>query len=144
MRNILLGGLVISAAFAAWAWMRPYAWTPDAAARCKVVETLVTRDAGFCWVNVHLKVNPGMAHDLEKPVSLETGDGRSFGPADTTLGGRDIHAPDEIWFKFWLEREALAGPLMLRLNDGSLAVKSTAGIPDIKEGGYRNFTTHRW
>lgn len=124
--------------------MRPYAWRPDSAARCKVVETLVTRDAGFCWVNVHVKMIPGMSHDLEKSVELETGDGQRFGPADTTFGGEDFKNPEEVWFRFWLEREVLASPLVLHVNDGSLAVKSTSGIPQIDDGEFRNFTTHRW
>lgn len=141
---MLLVALVISAAFAAWAWLRPYAWRPDAAARGKVVETLVTRDVAFYWVNVHVKVTPGLFHDLEKPVALETGDGRRFSPADTTMGGGDIKNPEDIWFRFWLDREVLSGPLTLHVNDGSLVIKSTTGIPEIEDGRYRNFTTHRW
>jgi hypothetical protein len=144
VRKILLVALVLAAAFAGWAWLRPYAWMPDAAARGKVVATLVTRDASFCWVNVHLKVNSGMSHDLEKAVALETGDGRRYSPADITLAGQDIDRPEEIWFKFWLDLDELSGPLTLRLNDGSLAVKSTTGVPEIEDGRFRNFTTHRW
>ena len=144
MRIILLVALVVSAAFAGWVWLRPYAWQPDDSARCKVVETLVTRDAAFCWVNVHLKMNSGMSHDLEKPVALETGDRRRLGPADTTFGGKDLKHPDDIWFRFWLDREMLAGPLTLHVNDGSLVVKSNAGIPELEDGRYQNFTTHRW
>ncbi len=144
VRNILLVALVISTGFAAWAWLRPYALRPDTAARGKVVETLVTRDAAFCWVNIHLKVNSGMAHDLEKPVALETGDGRRFGPADTTFGGKDLKHPEDIWFRFWLDHEVLAGPLTLHVNDGSLVIKSNTGFPEIEDGRYRNFTTHCW
>lgn len=109
-----------------------------------MVETLVSRDAAFCWVNVHVKVKSSMAHDLEKPVTLETGDGRRFGPADTTLGGGDLKNPDDLWFRFWLDREQLAGPLILHLNDGSLIIKSSPGIPEIEDGRFRNFMTHRW
>ncbi len=144
MRKLLLVGLVLSAAFAAWAWLQPYAWWPDSGARCKVVETLVTRDASFCWINVHLKVNPGMSHDMKKPVVLESADQGRWGPADTTVAGSDLENPEEIWFKFWLDREKLAGPLTLRLNDGSLSIKSRNGIPEIENGRHRNFTTHRW
>jgi hypothetical protein len=144
VRKFLGVALVLSAAFAAWAWLRPYAWWPDASAHCKVVETLVTRDSSFCWVNVHLKVNSGAAHDLEKPVVLETADGRRFGPADTTMSGENSQDPRDLWFRFWLDREALAGPLTLHVNNGNLAVKSTAGIPEIEDGRFRNFTTHRW
>lgn len=139
-----MAALVLAGLFAAWAWLRPYAWRPDAAARCKVVETLVTRDAAFCWVNIHLKVNPGAIHDLEKPVALEITGGRRLGPADTTLGGADLKDPRDLWFRFWLDRESLAGPLTLHVNDGSLSIKSGDGVPEIENGRYRNFTTHRW
>ena len=70
----------------------PYAWRPDPAARCKVVETLVTRDQSFFWVDVHLKVNPGMTHDLRKTVRLETATGARHEPADTTFAGTEGRA----------------------------------------------------
>ncbi len=144
VRIILMVGLAISFAFAAWSWLRPYAWRPDPAARCKVVETLVTRDGSFNWVNVHLKVNSGSEHDLTQPVVLETAGGGRIGPADTTFGGSDLKRPDEIWFRFWLDQNDLDGPLTLRINGGSLAVKSSSGMPALEDGASRNFTTHRW
>lgn len=140
----LLVLLLASAAFAAWNWFRPYSWSPDPAARCKVVETLVTRDHSYFWVNVRLKVNPGETHDLQKPVRLETARGTQLEPADTTFAGDDIQSTSEIWLKFWLEAADLRGPLTLHVNGGKLVVKSGAELPDLRNNDYRNFTTHHW
>ncbi len=124
--------------------MRPYAWRSDPAARCKVVETLVTHDQSFFWVDVHLKVNPGMTHDLQKPVRLEAAAGKMLEPADTTFVGTEGRGTTEIWFKFWLESTDLAGPLTLHLNGGELLVKSRSGVPRLGTSTYRNFTTNHW
>jgi hypothetical protein len=136
--------LLLAAAFAGWSWLRPYAWQPDPAARCQVVETLVTRDQSFYWVNVHLKVNPGMAHDLQKPVYLTTAAGVKHEPADTAFAGAEGQSPTDIWFKFWLEPSDLTGALILHLNDGTLSIKSTQGIPTLEPAASKNFTTHQW
>jgi hypothetical protein len=136
--------LVAATAFAAWSWFRPYAWGHEAAARGEILETLVTRDQSFFWVNVHLRVNPGMTHDLQKNVYLETARGVQLDPADTTLVGKDGQPISEIWFKFWLESSQLEGPLILHLNDGKLAIKSNSGIPDLGNSDYRNFVTNHW
>jgi hypothetical protein len=140
----LLLVLLASFAFAGWSWLRPYSWSPDSAARCKVVETLVTQDHSYFWVNVHLKVNPGETHDLQQPVRLETSRGTRLEPADTTLVGDDTQAVSEIWLKFWLEAADLQGPLTLHLNGGKLAVKSGNGLPNLGTSSYRNFTTQNW
>ena len=144
LRNSLLACLLISAAFAAWSWFRPYAWRPDPAARCKVVETLVTRDQSYFWVDVRLKVNPGMTHDLQKPVRLETAAGAKHEPADTTFAGTEGRGTTEIWFKFWLEPADLAGPLTLDLNDGKLLIKTGNTVPELATSTYQNFTTNHW
>ncbi len=144
LRYFLLACLLASSAFAAWAWLRPYDWSPDTAARGAIVESLLTRDQSYYWVDVRLKMNAGMTHDLRKEVVLETAAGKRLEPADTVLGGDDIHAPQEIWFKFWLEPADLAGRLTLWINDGKLAVRTSTGIPDLGDATYRNFTTHRW
>ncbi len=144
LRHSLLVCLLISAAFAAWSCFRPYAWRPDPAARCKVVETLVTRDQSFFWVDVHLKVNPGMTHDLQKTVRLETATGARHEPADTAFAGNDGHGTTEIWFKFWLEPADLAGPLTLHLNDGKLLIKNGNNVPELATSTYRNFNINHW
>ncbi len=144
LRYSLLACLLTSAAFAAWTWLRPYAWQPDPAARCKILETLVTRDHAFFWVNIHLKVNPGMMHDLQAPITLATSSGAKHQPADTTFVGSDPLKPEEIWYKFWLEPADLVGKLTLEINAGKLLVKSLSSTPDLAPAAFRNFTTHHW
>ena len=115
--------------FAAWSWLRPYAWNPDSAALAKVVGVQVTPDRTFFWVETHLKVNPGKVHDLQKPVFLETSTGSKLEPADTTFGGSEGTGTTDIWLKFWLESKDIAGPLTLHLNDGKLSIKANDGVP---------------
>ncbi|NJM37944.1 MAG: hypothetical protein HC845_08880 [Akkermansiaceae bacterium] len=129
LRYILFVALVFSSLFASWVWFRPYSWSSDAAARCKVQSTLVTRDESYYWVDVHLKVNTGVNHDLQKPVLLETGSGAKLEPAETTFAGADMTKSREIWFRFWLEAPQIEGPLNLHLNDGTLSIKSGQGAP---------------
>ena len=143
-RYSLLFCLLLSTAFAAWAWFRPYSWQSDPASHCKVVSTLVTRDTSYFWVEVHLKVNPGMTHDLQKPVRLETAGGKRLEPADTTFSGKQEQGTTDIWFKFWLESADIEGDLTLHLNDGKLIVKANPGIPQLGSSIYRNFTTNHW
>jgi len=144
LRYSLVFLLLVSTAFAAWSWFRPYSWNPDPAARCKVLETLVTKDHSYFWVTVRLKVNPGETHDLQQSVRLATARGTLLEPADTTLVGSDTQAVTGIWFKFWLEAADLEGPLTLQLNGGKLTVKSEPGVPDLGTATYRNFTTQHW
>jgi hypothetical protein len=144
LRIFLTICLIAATAFAGWSWFRPYAWSPDPAARCKIVETLVTRDQSFFWVNVHLKVIPGMTHDLQKPVVLETAAGKRLEPADTIFATDEDRRSNEIWFKFWLESPDLTGDLVLHLNDGKLQVKSGNGVPPLESSASRNYTSNRW
>ena len=138
-----MAGLVASAAFASWAWLRPYDFHPDPAARCEVLETLITRDGSYFWANVHVKVSPGAGHDLRIPVTLNTPTGAKQ-PADTTFAGLDPMKPEEIWFKFWLESADLAGPVTLRINGGTLSVKTLSKVPDLGSSTLRNFTNNHW
>lgn len=138
-----MASLLGSAAFAAWTWFRPYDFRPDPAARCEIIETLITRDQSFFWANVHVKVPPGMRHDMQIPVTLETPSGEKR-PADTTFAGDDPLRPEEIWFRFWLESSDLAGPATLKVNGGTLTVKSRSDVPELGAESSRNFTTIHW
>lgn len=144
VHSFLTVSLLAAAAFAGWSWFRPYAWSPDPEARFNIVETLVTPDASFFWVNVHLKAIPGTNHDLLKPVTLETASGKRLEPADTMFGSLDGQPNSELWIKFWLESTDIEGPLTLHINDGKLVVKSGKGVPRLESSAYRNFTTNRW
>ena len=136
--------LLVAAAFAAWSWLRPYAWLSDAAARCQIVETLVTRDQSFYWLHVHLKMTPGMTHDLQKTILLRTAAGSKLEPADTTFGSIDGQATTDIWLKFWLDSADLIHTLDLQINDGKLAVKASEGVPHLVNSASKNFTTNQW
>jgi hypothetical protein len=144
LRVFLMAALVVSAAFAAWGWLRPYAWRIDAAARCKVVGVQVKNDASYHWLDAHLEVTPGQTHDLMKPVRLVTAAGRELEPADTTLGGETGGSTTDLWFKFWLEPADFNGPLKLRINDGSLVIRTGSGIPGLGASQLEYFTTSRW
>jgi hypothetical protein len=136
--------LLVSAAFATWTWFRPYAWGADPAARCKVVGAQVRQDTSYFWLDVHLKLKPGQEHDLEKPVRLVTSAGRELEPADTTMGGKTGEGTTDLWFKFWLEAADFDGPIKLRINDGSLAIRSGKGIPALGHSNAEYFTTSHW
>lgn len=138
---ILLG---ITASFAAWTWLRPYAWQADPTARCKVVGVQVKKDQSFFWLDVHLKLRPAESHDLMKPVRLITAYSRELEPAETTMGGASGQGTTDLWFKFWLDAADLEGPLKLRINDGTLVIKSNPGMPELGSSGSEYFTTHRW
>jgi len=144
LRVFMMAALLISAGFAAWSWLRPYAWSVDPAANCKVVGSQVRKDASFYWLDVRLKVTPGQDHDLMKPVRLVTSTGRELEPADTTLGGTAGQGTTELWFKFWLEAADLEGPLKLRINDGSLVIRSGSGVPRLGSSNAEYFITSRW
>jgi len=144
LRRILIVALLACSAFAAWSWLRPYAWREDPSARCKVVGAQVRKDGSFFWVDLHLKMNPGQTHDLLKPVRLRTGAGHELEPADTTMAGEDGRGTTELWFKFWLENEDLLGPLTLRINDGTLVIKADPGVPGLGGATSKYFTTQHW
>jgi hypothetical protein len=143
-RGFLIVALLMSAVFAAWTWFRPYAWNPDPAARCTVKGAHVRRDHSYFWLDLHLKVVPGQSHDLMKPVRLVTPAGRELEPADTTLAGRKETGTTDIWFKFWLEAADLEGPLTLRINDGSLSIKSKPGMPALGSSKEEFFPSNHW
>lgn len=144
LRGFLVVMLVVSAGFAGWSWLRPYAWNADPAARCRVIGSQVKRDRSNYWVDVHLKVSPGLEHDLMKPVRLVAGPGREIEPADTALGGDAKGGTTDLWFKFWLETADIGQPLALRINDGSLVIKKSPGMPSLGPSNVEYFATCNW
>ncbi|MEX1049399.1 MAG: hypothetical protein WED15_07715 [Akkermansiaceae bacterium] len=135
--------LLLASAFAAWGWLRPYAWREDPAARAKVAGVLVTRDQSYFWVEAHLKMNPGEEHDLRQAVFLETPGGK-LDPADTTFGGREGEGTTDLWFKFWLDERQASGPLALHLNEGVLSIRTRQQLPALEGSSSRYFTTNQW
>jgi hypothetical protein len=144
LRFFLGTAILIATAFAGWAWLRPYSWAVDSAARAKVQGVQVTRDQSYFWVEAHLKMSPGQEHDLRKPVFLSTASGK-LEPADTTFGGSEGKGTTDLWFKFWLDETQASGPLTLHLNDGSLELRTRESLPDLGKGNEaRYFTTNQW
>jgi hypothetical protein len=136
--------LLSATAFALWSWLRPYDWHPDSKARCEVMETLVTRDHSYYWLEIRLKMNRGEVHDLQQKVVLETSQGRNLEPADSTLRSGDLPQVSDLWFKFWLESNDLEGPLKLRINDGTLIIKSRSGKPSLDHTEHQTYTSNQW
>ncbi|WP_226895027.1 hypothetical protein [Luteolibacter marinus] len=139
---LLLVCLVISLAFAGWEWLRPYESGSDPAARFRIAHASVTRDHRNLWLDLYLKHTGGEPHDLGKPVDLQLADGRSIEPAGTTLEGET--GTTAIGFRFWLDEADFSGPMSLRINDGTLSVRSGSGVPDGGDGSPRFFTTRNW
>ncbi len=143
-RIILVALLVISGAFAAWSWLRPYEWSADAKADCVITGAQLVHDHSYYWLNLQLVVSDGQQHDLQKPIRLVLSDGRKLQAADTTLEGNEQKNIHKIWLKFWLHERDLTGPLHLQVNEGTLSVRSGRGIPKLRPDGSRYFVTHRW
>jgi hypothetical protein len=136
--------LALSAAFAAWVWLRPYDWTGDPGARYRVVHASLERDHSHYWLGLKLKQTAAESHDLTKPVHLLLADGRELEPAETQLEGRDGQPVEVLGFRFWLTGEDLAGPLRLRLNDGTLTVRQKPGLPAPGGESIRYFLHSNW
>lgn len=145
LRIALVWALVLVSLFAAWSWLRPYSWTRDPEAGCRIRGVQVRQDHRNYWLDIHLIMNSGQSHDLMKPVGLLLGDsGKELEPADTTLAGTVDTGTSEIWLKFWLNADDLYEPLRLRVNDGFLTVKSNAGLPKLGPSKSEFFPTERW
>jgi hypothetical protein len=141
---LLLVSLVLSLAFAGWQWFRPYEWNSDRGARFHIVHSSLKRDRAYLWLDIHLKHAGGKDHDLAKPVALRLADGREVEPADTTIEGDQGQPVRGLAFRFWLEDKDFSGPLGLRLNDGTLGVRTGSGVPSVADGDTRFFTTRNW
>lgn len=79
-----------------------------------------------------------------KPVRLINTNGRELEPADTTLGGKTGGGTTDLWFKFWLEPADFNGPLKLRINNGSLVIRSGSGVPRSGASNLEYFTSSSW
>lgn len=141
---LLLIALAVSVVFAAWQWFRPYDWSPDEAARYRIAYTSIEQDHSYYWLNLFLERHGDASHDLAKPVLLLTADGRELEPADTTLGGDEKTGTESLGFRFYIRAEDFAGPLKLRLNDGTLTIRKQSGVPGVTTGAVRYFNTSNW
>jgi hypothetical protein len=129
LRILMAMGLVVSTVILAMLWMGKYESSADPKARFEVQAVRLKPDRGYVWLEAHLKKSGDKEHDLEQPVRLVTADGVEHEPADTTFAGKPEQGFTDIWFKFWLEREDLKGEIDLKLNGGSLKIKTSQAVP---------------
>ena len=138
------GLLAASAAFAGWSWFRPYAWSPDPAARCKIVGTQVTRDHSYFWVDVHLKVNPGTPTICRKPVTPETARGDRTGTRRHHVCWKRGPAHHRYLVQILAgARRPRAARSPSHLTTGNSSSNAKPGIPKLG-ATYRNFPTNHW
>lgn len=135
---------IASAIFTIWSWTRPYAWRPDPEARATIVAASLQRDHSYFWLDLRLKIRPGMDHDLEQPIFLETEKTARLELADTTLAGTADKPIEEIFLRFWIEKGDLAGPINLHINHGTLSVRAGQGEPKLGDDGRKHFQTKHW
>lgn len=136
--------LVGFTAFLGMVWARKYESSPDPAARYKVEAVRLKKDKGYVWLEAHLEKSGEKDHDLKQPVRLVTADGVKHEPADSTFAGAPEKGFTEIWFKFWLEAEALKGEINLEMNGGTLKIKSSKPLPVLGSGYETVFKSSNW
>ncbi|MEP2776993.1 MAG: hypothetical protein ABJQ29_12425 [Luteolibacter sp.] len=136
--------IVIATAAAAWLWTQDYDSNPDPTARFSIEAAKVEKDHSFYWLELHLKKNGSEKHDLRKPVRLITAGGKIHEPAETTFAGNPELGFTDIWLKFWLENGDLEKNIELKINDGTLRVKTGGEVPEPPAGGNVVFKSSDW
>lgn len=136
--------IVIATAAAAWLCTQTYESAPDPAARFAIEAVRVEEDHSRYWLELHLKKNGQKEHDLKKPVQLVTAAGTIHEPADTIFAGNPEQGFTDIWFKFWLEKSDMEKNIDLKINDGTLKVKTGGEAPNPPDGGQTVFKSSDW
>jgi hypothetical protein len=144
MRFFLALGLAVSTVFLGMLWTSKYESSPDPKARFEIQAIRLKQDKGYVWLEAHLKKNGKKDHDLKQPVRLVTADGVKHEPADSSFAGTPEKGFTEIWFKFWLETEALKGEINLEMNGGALKIKNSKSIPAIGSDKETVFKSSNW
>ena len=128
--RIALAAMIVAVTFvASMMWTARYDRHPDPGARYRIEASRLERDRTYCWLEIHLRKNGDKGHDMLKPVFLVTADGARHELADSVFAGDAKEGFTEIWFKFWLDTRDLDGKIDLRMNDGTLKVKTNGGAP---------------
>ncbi|MDP4847023.1 MAG: hypothetical protein NWR51_07160 [Akkermansiaceae bacterium] len=136
--------IVITTAAAAWLWTQEYESDPDPAARFIIEAARVEQDHSRYWLELHLKKNGTEEHDLFKPVRLITADGEIHEPSKTDFAGNPKEGFTDIWFKFWLEKRDMEKNIELKINDGTLKVKTGGEAPNPPQGEDMVFKSSDW
>lgn len=135
LRLLIAALLVAVTILAVKLWTGKYDGDPDPRARYEIEAARLERDRSYMWLEIHLRKNGDKDHDMLKPVRLITADGTEHEPADTTFAGAPGKGFTDIWFKFWLEEAELKGKIDLRINGGTLRVKTNEEAPAMDEDG---------
>jgi len=144
IRLAMATALVVLTVSAAMMWSGNYDSSPDPKARFQVDAVRLESDRSYVWLELHLKKSGTENHDLLKPVRLVTADNIEHEPADTVFAGNPEKGFTDIWFKFWLEKEDLRGVLNLKINDGTLKIKSSEPIPSLSNNKDTIFNSSDW
>lgn len=143
--RLLIAALLVAVTFlAVMLWTGKYDRDPDPRARYRIEAVCLERDRSYMWLEIHLRKNGDKNHDMLQPVRLVTADGREHELADTTFAGGPEKGFTDIWFKFWLENSALEGKIDLRMNGGTLRVKTNEGPPATDNEGKAVLRSAEW
>lgn len=144
MRFLMAVCLVGSTVFLGMLWAKKYESSPDPKARFEVQAVRLKQDKGYVWLEAHLKKSGDQEHDLKQPVRLVTADGKQHEPADTTFAGTPKTGFTEIWYKFWLDKRSLKGEMALKMNGGTLKIKSSQPAPVVGSDRETVFKSSDW
>ncbi len=141
--RLLIAALLVALTFlAAKLWTGKYEGDPDPRARYRIEASSLKRDGAYVWLEIHVRKSSEKDHDLRQPVRLVTADGTEHKPADTKFPpGKGF---TDIWFKFWLEDTDLTGRIDLRMNGGTLHVKTNEGAPMRDKDGNAVIKSSDW
>ncbi|MES2981089.1 MAG: hypothetical protein V4727_02155 [Verrucomicrobiota bacterium] len=144
MRFLMAGCLAASTIFLGMLLAEKYESSPDPKARFEVQAVKLKEDKGYVWLEAHLKKSGDQEHDLKQPVRLLTADGEEHEPADTTFAGTPQTGFTEIWYKFWLDKRSLKGEMVLKMNGGTLKIKSSQPAPGVGSNKETVFKSSDW
>jgi hypothetical protein len=143
--RFLIAALLVALTFlAVKLWTGKYDGDPDPLARYGIEAVSLKRDGSYAWLEIHLRKNGNQEHDMLKPVRLILADGTEHEPADTRFTGAPGKGFTDIWFKFWLESDDLAGKIDLRMNGGTLRVKANEGTSAMDKKGVAVLRSADW
>ncbi len=139
---VLLVLLGLAVGFAGWRAWTPYDRAAAAGAPLALKRVWVTRDHGFCWVDIDLKAAGGYRLAQSDRILLLTGAGAQLAPA--ALGAPLRAGAGGPALRFWVEAAELDGPLTLIVGAERLRVKSAGPAPALGEGARREQRSPNW
>jgi hypothetical protein len=144
LRLLIAALLVAVTILAVKLWTGKYDRDPDPRARYRIEAARLERDRSYKWLEIHLRKSGDKDHDMLLPVRLVTADGKEHEPADTTFAGGPEKGFTDIWFKFWLDNSDMEGKIDLRMNGGTLRVKTNEGTPATDKDGKAVLRSADW